>query len=117
MRNVPAELVSRYEAEGWWTKETLGDVLARSIQAAPGTRFQVHSAVQPWSGTFRDVERQARRLASGLRARGVGPGDVVAFQLPNWVEAAVVFWASSFLGAVVVPIVHIYGRKELEYIL
>lgn len=68
-------------------------------------------------GTFGDVERVARRLAAGLRARGVGPGDVVAFQLPNWMEAAAVFWASAFLGAVVVPIVHFYGRKELGYIL
>jgi acyl-CoA synthetase len=42
---------------------------------------------------------------------------VVAFQLPNWAEAAAVFWASAFLGAVVVPIVHFYGRKEAGYIL
>ena len=34
-----------------------------------------------------DVERSARRLAAGLRERGVGPGDVVVFQLPNWMEA------------------------------
>jgi acyl-CoA synthetase (AMP-forming)/AMP-acid ligase II len=77
----------------------------------------VHSAVRPWAGTFGDVELVARRLAAGLRRRGVGPGDVVAFQLPNWMEAAAVFWASAFLGAVVVPIVHFYGRKEVGYIL
>ena len=65
----------------------------------------------------RDVELVARRLAAGLRARGVGPGDVVALQLPNWMEAAAAFWASAFLGAVVVPIVHFYGRKELGHIL
>ena len=53
-------------------------------------------------------------LAAGLRDRGVGPGDVIAFQLPNWVEAAVTFWAAAFLGAVVVPIVHFYGRKEVS---
>jgi acyl-CoA synthetase (AMP-forming)/AMP-acid ligase II len=47
----------------------------------------------------------------------VGPGDIVAFQLPNWMEAAATFWASAFLGATVVPIVHFYGRKEVGYIL
>ncbi|HSD48795.1 MAG TPA: AMP-binding protein, partial [Actinomycetota bacterium] len=52
-----------------------------------------------------------------LRARGVGPGDVVAFQLPNWVEAGIAFWAAAYLGAVVVPIVHFYGAKEVGYIL
>jgi acyl-CoA synthetase (AMP-forming)/AMP-acid ligase II len=117
MRTIPADLVRRYEEEGWWTRDTMGDLLARGLAAAPDTEFRVHSAVRPWSGTFGDVERVARRLAGGLRARGVGPGDVVAFQLPNWMEAAAVFWASAFLGAVVVPIVHFYGRKEVGYIL
>lgn len=117
MRTIPEALVERYEAEGWWTRETLGEMLARGLGGAPDAVFRVHSAVRPWSGTFRDVERVARRLAAGLRARGVGPGDVVAFQLPNWMEAAAVFWASAFLGATVVPIVHFYGRKEVGYII
>src|SRR5690348_15687411 len=117
MRKIPAELVQRYEAEGWWTQDTIGDLLARGLDAAPGTVFRVHSAVRPWEGTFGEVERIARRLAGGLRERGVGPGDTVAFQLPNWMEAAAVFWASALLGAVVVPIVHFYGRKEVGYIL
>jgi acyl-CoA synthetase len=117
MRTIPAELVKRYEAEGWWTPDTLGDLLARGLRAAPDAPFRVHSDVRPWAGTFADVELVARRLAAGLRERGVGPGDVVAFQLPNWMEAAAVFWASAFLGAVVVPIVHFYGRKEVAYIL
>jgi acyl-CoA synthetase len=117
MRNIPVELTKRYEEEGWWTPDTLGELLARSLAANPQTGFWVHSAVRPFAGTFADVELQARRLAAGLRKRGVGPGDVVALQLPNWMEAAVSFWASAFLGAVVVPIVHFYGRKELSHIL
>jgi acyl-CoA synthetase (AMP-forming)/AMP-acid ligase II len=117
MRKIPAELAERYEGQGWWTRDTIGDLLARGLDAAPDAVFRVHSSVRPWSGTFRDVERVARRLAEGLRRRGVGPDDVIAFQLPNWMEAAAVFWASAFLGAAVVPIVHFYGRKELGYIL
>ena len=117
MRNIPVELVTRYEEAGWWTRETLGQVLAGGLQAAPEAQFRVHSAVRPWAGRFRDVEQVARRLAAGLRARGVGAGDVVAFQLPNWMEAAATFWASAFLGAALVPIVHFYGRKELAHIL
>ena len=116
-RTIPAELVSRYQAEGWWTADTMGDTLARGLAAAPATRFQVHSALRPWQGTFADVELTARKLAAGLRERGVHAGDVVAFQLPNWMEAAAVFWASALLGTVTVPIVHFYGRKEVGYIL
>lgn len=117
MRRIPAELVERYESEGWWTQDTIGDLLTRGLAAAPDTEFRVHSVVRPWSGTFADVEHTARRLAAGLHERGVGPGDTVAFQLPNWMEAAAVFWASAILGTAVVPIVHFYGRKEVGYIL
>jgi acyl-CoA synthetase (AMP-forming)/AMP-acid ligase II len=117
MRTIPEELAKRYEAAGWWKPETLGDLLAAGLAAAPDAEFRVHSAVRPYTGTFRDVERSARRLAAGLRARGVGPGDVITLQLPNWAEAAIGFWASAMLGAVTVPVVHFYGRKELGYIL
>lgn len=117
MRNIPVELTSRYEKEGWWTPDTLGELLARHLGDNPDTGFWVHSEVRPYAGTFADVELRARRLAAGLNKRGVGPGDVVALQLPNWMEAAVAFWASTFLGAVVVPIVHFYGAKEIGHIL
>ncbi|BBZ24415.1 AMP-binding protein [Mycolicibacter hiberniae] len=117
MRKIPAELVQRYEEQGWWTRETLGDLLSAGLAGNPDTGFEVHSAVRPWRGSFGDVELVARRLAAGLLARGVGPGDVVALQLPNWMEAAAAFWAAAFLGAVVVPVVHFYGPRELSYIL
>jgi acyl-CoA synthetase len=116
-RSIRPELRERYESEGWWTAETLGALLSEALAAQPQSTFRVHSNVRPFTGTFSDVERIARRLAAGLQGRGVGPGDVVAFQLPNWMEAAATFWASTLLSAVVVPIVHFYGRKEVGYIL
>jgi acyl-CoA synthetase (AMP-forming)/AMP-acid ligase II len=78
--------------------------------------FRVRSHVRPWVGTFAEVDRAARSLAAALHARGVRAGDVVAFQLPNWVEAGITFWAAAYVGAVVVPIVHFYGAKEVDYI-
>lgn len=116
-RTVPDDLRQRYESAGWWTRDTMGDLLSRSLAAAPGTTFRVYSDIRPWQGAFADVEHLARRLAAGLRDRGVGPGDVIAFQLPNWMEAAATFWAASFLGAAVVPVVHFYGPAELAHIL
>ncbi len=47
MRKIPAELVKRYEEEGWWTQETLGDLLARGLAGHPDAGFRVHSAVRP----------------------------------------------------------------------
>ncbi|CAN5348789.1 AMP-binding protein [soil metagenome] len=116
MREIPAGLREHYLQQGWWTPDTLGDLLAAGLAGAPDAEFRVHSAVRPYRGTFAEVEHTARRLAAGLRARGVAPGDVVAMQLPNWMEAAATFWASALIGAVVVPIVHFYGRRELTHI-
>src|SRR4051795_11917292 len=117
LRTTPPELAARWTAEGWWNDDTLGQLLDRGLTERGDLDFCVHSATRPWSGTMRDVHERALRFAGGLRDRGVGPGDTVAFQLPNCVEAAVVFYASALLGAVVVPIVHFYGPKEVGYIL
>ena len=48
----------------------------------------VRSLRKPYRGTLGDVDALARQVAAGLRARGVQPGDAIAFQLPNWLEAA-----------------------------
>lgn len=117
LRSVPEALRQQYLAEGWWTDDTLGRMVADGLSALGDVGFEVHSASRPWAGTFADVDRAARAVAGSLRARGVRRGDVVAFQLPNWAEAGIVFWASAYLGAVVVPIVHFYGAKEVAYIL
>lgn len=116
-RTVAPELAERYLAEGWWTDETLGQMVASGLAGQRDAEFNVHSAVRPWSGTFGDIDDRARELASWLADRGVGPGSVVVMQLPNWVEAGISFWAAAYLGAVVVPVVHFYGAKEVRYIL
>jgi acyl-CoA synthetase len=117
LRAMPDELTRRYLAQGWWDDATLGAMVAGGLQTRTATDFRVRSKVRPWSGTFGELDRAARALAGSLAAQGVGPGDVVVFQLPNWVEAGITFFASAYLGAVVVPVVHFYGAKEVSYIL
>jgi acyl-CoA synthetase (AMP-forming)/AMP-acid ligase II len=117
LRSRPQHLVRDYLSKGWWDDVTLGTTVAKALSAKGYIEFHVHSDVRPWHGTFGDVDAAARSLAASLRSRGVRPGDVVVFQLPNWVEAGITFWAAAYLGAVVVPIVHFYGAKEVGYIL
>jgi acyl-CoA synthetase len=117
LRSVPGDLADRYRAEGWWDDDSLGAMVARGLGPRAGQAFNVRSAVHPWRGTIGDVDRAARSLAGSLQSKGVGPGDVVVIQLPNWAEAGIAFWAAAYLGAVVVPIVHFYGAKEVDYIL
>ena len=117
LRTPPADLTRRYLDDGSWNDDTLGEILAAGLADGAQLACKVRSRLRPYSGTFADVADLARRVAGGLRARGVVPGDLVAFQLPNWVEAAATFWATAFLGAVPVPIVHFYGPKEVGFIL
>ena len=114
---MPATLVERYEQEGWWTDDTLGGKIAEWLAATPDTTVNIHSRTNEWHGTYADVDDEARRLIALLRAEGIEPGAVVAFQLPNWREAIVSFVALAMGGYVLVPIVHIYGRKEVAFIL
>jgi acyl-CoA synthetase (AMP-forming)/AMP-acid ligase II len=76
-----------------------------------------HSDEHPAEATLAEMHAQSLRLASALRALGLGPGDVVAVQVPNWLEGALMFQAAMLLGVVTLPIVHIYGPAEVGFIL
>lgn len=117
LRQPAQEDTIRYKADGWWTPETLGQRLFERLTANRDLPFVVHSATRPWKGTFGDVLELSQRVAAGLAGCGVRSGDVVSFQTPNWVEGVATFYASAILGAVIAPVVHIYGSRELAYIL
>ncbi len=117
LRTVPPELVAQYRESGAWRGISLGQMVAEGLANMGDSTFAVHSKVRPYKGTFADIDRSARSLARSLQARGIGAGSVVVMQLPNWAEAGIGFWAAAYLGAVVVPVVHFYGPKEVDYIL
>ena len=56
-------------------------------------------------------------LAGGLRAEGVRRGDVVAWQLPNWEEAALLYRACWRLGAIAGPVHHQAGAADVDRML
>ncbi len=63
--------------------------------------------------TGADLESAVSAVAGGLAARGVRRGDVVAWQIPNWWEAVVLFRACWRRGAVAAPIHHQVGANEV----
>ncbi len=117
LRTVPEHLVDRYRAEGWWTDATLGTMVAEGLADHGRRRVPRPLEGAALAGHLR--RRRPRGPVAGRRAARAGrrAGDVVLFQLPNWVEAGITFWAAAYLGAVVVPVVHFYGAKEVDYIL
>ncbi len=63
------------------------------------------------------LERLVSSTAGGLRRQGVRRGDIVAWQLPNWWEALVLFRACWRCGAVAAPIHHQVGPAEVARVL
>ncbi len=59
------------------------------------------------------LAEKVARVAGGLRAHGVGPGDAVAWQSANRDEVAVLFRACWRLGAVAAPVHHQMGAREV----
>ena len=77
-RSIDPALAERYEREGFWTGRTIGQVLSEALGEAADRAFTVRSELRPYRGTLGEVDALARRVAGGLRARGIGPGDVVS---------------------------------------
>lgn len=117
LRTPPSELGRRYLAKGFWRDETLGEYADAQLRKSAECDLRIWSATRPHQSSLGAQRDRALRLAAGLQRLGVGPGDVVAFQLPNWREAADCFYAGAMLGAVLVPIVHFYGPKEAAFAL
>ncbi|MHB1712623.1 MAG: class I adenylate-forming enzyme family protein, partial [Acidimicrobiales bacterium] len=60
-----------------------------------------------------EAERRVAAVSGGMRAFGIRKGDVVAWQLPNWWEAIILYRACWRCGAVAAPIHHQVGAAEV----
>ncbi|HYD56012.1 MAG TPA: AMP-binding protein [Burkholderiales bacterium] len=65
--------------------------------------------------TFREVQRAANRLSNALAALGVQRGDRVALLLPQRPEMAIAYIAIFQMGAIALPLSHLFGPEALEY--
>jgi cyclohexanecarboxylate-CoA ligase len=111
---VPADRRDRARLAGYWR-----DVLIDAHVATAAREFPDAVAVIDGSAriTYRDLEASVRTVAAGLAGLGVGAGEAVSWQLPNWHEALILHHAVLRLGAVSNPIIPIYRQREVGYIL
>ncbi|SDG98692.1 AMP-binding protein [Klenkia brasiliensis] len=101
----------RWTAAGAWD----GTLLDAWVDAADPARLAVVDADVRL--TYAELADRVVRCTAGLRRLGVGPGDVVAQQLPNWWEALVVHLATIRLGAVSNPLMPILRDAEMTFAL
>lgn len=76
-----------------------------------------HAAFRSPTGTldYAGLLRQVDATADELRGLGVRPGDVVAFQLPNWTEAFVLLHAVMAMGAIALPLLPALRERDLAH--
>jgi fatty-acyl-CoA synthase len=100
--------------ETWITELTPLSFLRRSADVYPDKVAIVHGAERT---TYAQFAEQAQRLARGLRASGVAPGDRVACLLPNVPAMLVAHFGVPLAGAVLVAVNTRLSGEEVRYIL
>ena len=114
------ERIESTTAAGHWPDRTACDYLDEALRRHPDKVFLTGYRSETGARntfSYRDMDRISRRIGAGLAAHGIGKGDVVAFQLPNWWEFAALHLACVRIGAISNPLMPIFRARELEFML
>ena len=115
---LPAERIAA--SRGLWPDRLPIDALDAAIAKGPDS-----TAFVGWNSalrrevrlTYAELGERVDRIAIGLLGLGIGRGDVVAFQLPNWWEFTALFFACNRIGAVANPLMPIFRQRELRFMM
>lgn len=112
--NLPPERCAAPESRRAWPLATLPALLAAQAERQPDS---VAIEDRESKITFAALLDDVRAVATGLGARGVRPGDVVASQLPTAYESIVLHYAVAACGAVASPISLLHREHDLRHML
>ena len=105
---------------GIWPDRVVSDYFDRWVAERPDAMAVIARRCEDASLTtltYAELDEQVGKIAAGLAALGVRRGDVVAFQLPNWWQFPALILACTRIGAVNNPLMPIYRRRELKFML
>ncbi|WP_078408947.1 AMP-binding protein [Priestia abyssalis] len=104
------EYVEKYQSI--WPNRTILDYLNDAIAKDPE---KVAIVDKKSRYTYGQLGKLVDRVALGLLDLGLGKGDVISFQLPNWNEFIILHYAVTRIGAISNPLVPIYRDREIGY--
>lgn len=116
----PVAHANAMRAGGFWVDKTYDEFLQKTIAATPDKLAIIADRADRTAQrrfTYAEFGDLVARAAAALKRMGIGRGDIVSVQMPNWWEFAVVALASARIGAVVNPLMPIFRERELTYML
>lgn len=90
----------------------IGDIIRLNAKRYPDKTAVI---MDDRSMTYKQINTEANRLARGLCASGIKPGDKVAILAFNCIEYPVLVYGIAKSGAVLVPLNFRYKKDELVY--
>lgn len=111
---TPAPHQREFADAGIWDERTIADQAYALAEADPDFPAIVEGDAML---TRAQLVADAEALCAALHEKGLRQGDVVAFQVPNWREAATINLAAAMSGLIVNPIVPIYRDHEVSMML
>ena len=93
-------------------EESLPVLLERTVKRFGGNRATEFFGA---SVSYEELWRQIQSLASAFSDLGMKPGTRVAIMLPNCPQAIIAYYATLWLGAVVVMTNPMYVEREMEH--
>ncbi|TXD00239.1 AMP-binding protein [Streptomyces sp. ISID311] len=107
----PEPTAARYRAEGYWTGTTLGSVLRDGARRTPGHLALVTDGQRL---SYAELDQAADRVAAGLRAHGLKPGNRLLVHLPNGLPFVLTLFGCFRAG--VVPVLALPAHRESELV-
>lgn len=114
LTQLTPEKAAYFRAQGYWGEQRLCHQVDEAAARTPG-----RAAVVDRGGatSYAELQRLSHIVAAGLVRLGVGPGDVVSWQLPNRLEVVVLMAACSRIGAVFNSVAPIFREHEVSTML
>lgn len=104
-------LAERYPV---WEPLTISGMLDRVTKDHPGRPLVITNGA---TFSYADVQRESRRLASGLIACGLDMGGHVALDMANFPEFTLIKFAIARARGVCIPVNFLLRSRELSYVL
>ena len=106
------ERIESHTRDGYWSGRLITDYLDEVAESNPDKTAFIDPRGQI---TYGELKTLTDRCAHGFLQMGITPGDVISFQIPNWIEWLVTHLAASRIGAISNPLIPIYREREVGF--